>query len=125
MKSPELIHSFVLDMAKAAVFTLFILLTTEAFIPGSVGRFFNLLWLIVLIVLSSVVAFATHHERERKPPTQLWLVLLGLVASLYTWVSLTGVASYPWRIIATLITLVLSWLLWPLLSEDRSEGNES
>jgi hypothetical protein len=122
MNKLELIHHFALDAAKAGVFTLLALLCLEAAAPGSVARFFNLLWLVTWIVLTSALAFATHHERERKPPPRLWLGLLGLAAAAYAWFALAPIASAKERIAATVVILLMSWLLWPLLAEDQTES---
>ena len=124
MNRLELTHHFALDAAKAGVFTLLALLIMEAAVPGSVARFFNLLWLVIWIVLTSALAFATHHERERKPPSRFWLALLGLAVAAYAWFALAAVSPRE-RIAATIVILLTTWLLWPLLAEDQGEQPES
>ena len=121
MNRLELIHDLALDAAKAGVFTLLALLILEAIVPGSVARFFNLLWLVVWIILASALAFATHQERERKPPSYLWQGLLGFAVAAYAWFALAPIASPNERIAATVVILLMSWLLWPLLAEDQTE----
>lgn len=115
MKYLEDIHQFALDAANVGVFTLLVLLILEAGIPGSVVRFFNLLWLVVWVVLASVLAFVTHQERDRKPSSPVGLGLLGLAAAAYAWVALAPYASSFGRAVAAVMTLAISWLLIALL----------
>jgi hypothetical protein len=122
MNKRELIHHLSLDAAKASVFTLLTLLVMEAVVHGSVVRFFNLLWLVVWIVVTSALAFATHQDVERKPSQYAWLGLLGAAVAGYAWFALAPVASPHERIAATIVILLMSWLLWPLLSEDKPES---
>ena len=123
--SKTIIHQMAIDAWSAGTSLLVVCLAVEAAAPGSVSRFFNLLWLLTFTIAATLVVMATHagsadatgHRYAKGTKALMQLGSLGLCAA--AWLLLPRDLSIIWRGIATGGILLSALLAWPALSKNE------
>lgn len=116
MKSVRaVLHQMAVDAWAAATVVLVLCLALEAFERGFVSRFFNVLWLLLVVLAATLLVMLTHpgarSDDDAHRPAKNVDALLGLAAvacAAAAWFLLPRALALHWRAAATGVVLVLA-----------------
>lgn len=123
MKRAEL-HRMAIDAwaAWSSVFVVLVLL--EAAERGFVSRFFNLTWIVLIVLAATVAVMATHPgagATVHKPPrnAEALLQFACVAGAVVAWVLLPKELALHWRALASGAILVAALVGLPALSREE------
>lgn len=116
MKSVKsIVHQMAIDAWGAVTTILVVFLALETLERGFVSRFFNMLWLVLLVFAASLIVMATHpgvhamdpaHRAARKSGALVQLA--AVLAALAVWFLLPQTLGTSWRAAASVMTLLVA-----------------